>query len=213
MARALGELAAVRDELARVALAAQVPPDQPDRSAAKDRKALAELDERYPADDGSQRLLDATVEALASIDPGRSEWHGSLALVASQEAVRPRHLGIAVSAVVLGLQAIEAAQEPSEEPTEAIVSVPLGAVGERLRGLPVEVTFVRHFESQFGTRSLIKFRAEPEQADLLWWASRYVDEDIVGTTVTLTGTVKAHEDDKYTHRPVTVVTRATIEEA
>ena len=181
--------------------------------SAKDRKALAELDERYPADDGSQRLLDATVEALASIDPGRSEWHGSLALVASQDAVRPRHLGIAVSAVVLGLQAIEAAQEPSEEPTEAIVSVPLGAVGERLRGLPVEVTFVRHFESQFGTRTLLKVRAEAQQADLLWFASRYIPEDIVGDTVTLTGTVKAHEDDKYTHRPVTVVTRATIEEA
>jgi hypothetical protein len=177
----------------------------------KDRQHLAELEARYPADEGSEALWGATQAALDVIDASRSEWHANLALVASQEHVRPRHRGIAISAVVLGLQAQERDKELEEQ--DDVVSVPLGAIGERLRDLAVEVTFIRHFDGQYGTRTLVKVRDEAQQADLLWWASHYIPEDIVGTQVVLTGTVKAHEDDRFTHRPVTVVTRANIEEA
>jgi hypothetical protein len=179
---------------------------------ARERRDHQALLERYPWDDGAKALMAATQAAVEALNvPTGNEWKDNVALVTSQDYVRPRHVGIAVSAVVLGLQAIEDANP--KEPKEEVVSVPLGAVGERLRALRVEVTFIRHFDSQYGTRSLVKMRAEAEQADLLWWASGYIPEDEVGHQWAITGTVKAHEDDRYTRRPVTVVTRAKYEEA
>lgn len=177
----------------------------------RDREALDKIEAKFPLDEDAQRLYEATRGALDVLQPNGNEWLQNVALVTSQDEIDPKHLGIAVSAVLLGLRAIEDSQPKPEAPE--IVSRPLGAVGERLRALPVTVTFIRHFDSEWGTRTLIKVRAEEAEADLLWWASGYLSDDIVGQQRALTGTVKAHETDKYTRRPVTVVTRASLEEA
>lgn len=189
----------------------------------KAQQAVEAFDAEFPDDEPAHRILAATGAAINAMSapqpvqsvpgytdfrqpPPANEWQDNIRLICGQSAIRPRHMGIAVSAVILGLKAVEVEREPKDE----VISQPLGSVGQRIKGLPVEVTFVRHFDGEYGTRTLIKARSEAQQADIIWWASRFIPDDIVGQTVLLTATVKSHEVDRFSRRMATTVTRAVI---
>jgi hypothetical protein len=165
----------------------------------KDVMWLADLDARFPDDASTELLYVATLSAINEGD-GSGEWFDNVTAIVAQTAVRPRHWGIAISAVVLGLKRLQ----PERPERDLIISLPLGSVGERLAFEGI-VTYTRQFENPAydSTTTLIKFRVG--DADVTWWASKWM-EVAVGDTITGKGTVKAQDLDKYTRRMATTVT-------
>ena len=190
------------------------PPPTGSRERRTRAMQIADWDERYPDDAAAQALLAATKAALAALTPA-DEWQANLAAIAPQARLRERHLGLAVSAVVLGLRT----QERAAKAVRPVApSRHQGEVGERIT-VPATISFLREFPSDYGTRTLAKFES-PDGA-LLWWASGELfrpDREpaegwAVGDEVTLTGTVKAHESDHYDGRAVTVLARCILRPA
>lgn len=202
-----------------ISTAAQVtwrldPPPVGSRERRSRALQIADWDARYPADEAATELLKATTEALASLAPS-NEWEANVAAVVTQPRLRSRHFGVAVSAVILGLRQQEKEAAAHERAAPA-PSQHLGVVGDRLV-LPAVIGFVREFPGEeWGPRTLVKLEAA--EGALLWWASsapQRPDRDqstlwVVGDEVTITGTVKAHEFDKYDGRAVTVLNRCTL---
>ena len=179
--------------------------------AKRDRKALKaveEFDAEFPDDEGAHRLMAATAEAINGLTGREGEWQDNIRSICGQSAIRPRHMGIAVSAVILGLKAIDA---PTRK--DPVVSQYVGTVGAKV-SVAGTITRLVHTESDWGSRTGVFVRAEAEQADLIWWASKYIDDaDLpVDSAVTISGTVKAQEVDRYSNRPTTTLTRARITE-
>lgn len=177
-----------------------------------------EWDERYPDDEAAAALAADTAAGIAeaSVHPG-SEWEANVAAVVGQPQLRSRHFGVAVSAVLLGLRRQARPPRPPSAPSRH-----LGTLGARLT-LDAEIVFVRDFEGDFGSRTLYKFQAA--EGTLTWWTASLPTKPsppdlvgsspppgpwVVGDLVTLTGTVKTHETDRYDGRPVTVLTRVKL---
>jgi hypothetical protein len=178
----------------------------------------AAWDARYP-DDAVAAALSAEMSAgiaEAAAHPG-SEWEANVAAVVSTPHLRDRHFGVAISAAVMGLRRQERPAKVAHRP-----SVHLGVVGERIN-LPAEIVFTRVFDGDFGTRTLLKFQAA--EGTLLWWATGIPTKPAaegpdgtmtesgpwaVGDLVTLTGTVKAHEADRWSGQPTTLFTRVKL---
>jgi hypothetical protein len=179
--------------------------------------AIAAWDARYPDDAPAQDLLALTRSELARVSAGpTSEWEANVAAVTAQQLLREIHLGIAVSAVVLGLKLTERAAKARNLPPSAH----MGSVGERLRDLDAVITLVKTYEPDEGdwsARTLIKFQTAG--AALTWWATGIPRRRehpyapwTVGNHVRLTGTVREHATDRYDGRPTTLLTRCVLEE-
>lgn len=80
----------------------------------------------------------------------------------------------------------------------------LGTVGERTDFGPATVVFVRRIEGYYGTTTLTKFLAGDDT--LVWFRSGDKSDLKVGDTVSITGTVKKH--DQFKDEKQTVITRA-----
>ncbi len=80
----------------------------------------------------------------------------------------------------------------------------LGTVGERADFGPATVVFVRRIEGYYGTTTLTKFLAGDDT--LVWFRSGDKSDLAVGDTVSITGTVKKH--DQFKDEKQTVITRA-----
>lgn len=79
-----------------------------------------------------------------------------------------------------------------------------GTVGERSDFGPATVVFVRRIEGYYGTTTLTKFLAGDDT--LVWFRSGDKSDLAVGDTVSITGTVKKH--DQFKDEKQTVITRA-----
>ena len=160
-----------------------------------------QVDEDYPHTDRVDWLVDTTISELSNLRPS-NEWEYKLADYANIATVGARHLGILASALILALRT----EERKAKAAAAPASAHYGTIGQRVT-LTAEITFMREFESAYGTKTLVKFRTEG--ANLMWWATSYVTFK-VGDTVTLTGTVKAHDFDRFDNSPVTTLTRCKV---
>ena len=80
----------------------------------------------------------------------------------------------------------------------------LGTVGERTDFGTATVVFVRRIEGYYGTTTLTKFLAGDDT--LVWFRSGDKSDLKVGDTVSITGTVKKH--DQFKDEKQTVITRA-----
>jgi hypothetical protein len=190
--------------------------DPPRPSNESQRRQLASeveaWDERYPTDVVSEELQRLTTEAVASIDPSSAnEWEANIAAIFGQTHIKPLHVGIAVSALLLGLRG----QERVERVAKAPESHHLGAIGDRL-DLRARIVFIRGFDGDYGTRTLLKF--ESPGAAMLWWASGIPHDPTTGDyrpwaagdEVDLRGTVKAHSLDAFDGRAITELTRCRL---
>jgi hypothetical protein len=177
-----------------------------------DRATLAwEL--RYPDDAPARSLLALTRTQLSRVlATPANEWEASLAQIVKLPVVRARHLGVATSAVLLGLKEQERIAKAKVLPPSAH----LGAVGERLRGLEAEITFTKSHVGGFGPETLLKFQSAT--ALLGWWGTGtpghggYPNAQAwqVGDQVILDGTVSAHEADRYDGRSITMLKRCVL---
>tara|TARA_Y100000592_G_scaffold81565_1_gene129328 strand:- start:281 stop:1585 length:1305 start_codon:yes stop_codon:yes gene_type:complete len=80
----------------------------------------------------------------------------------------------------------------------------LGTVGDRMDFGNATVVFVRRIEGYYGTTTLTKFLAGDDT--LVWFRSGDKSDLKVGDTVSITGTVKKH--DQFKDEKQTVITRA-----
>ena len=180
-------------------------------------------DSNYPEDAASNELLDLTHQALEKLHTQgpTSEWESNVSAVTEQGFMRPLHLGTGVSAIILGLRAQERVKQQKTLPP----SKHFGTIGERIT-VPVTVSFMRQIEEENawgGTSYLIKFRHA--EGDFFWFASRlpthkgvpdptYPASELplaLGDEIILKGTVMAHEEDRYTHLPITKLSRCVVE--
>jgi hypothetical protein len=182
-------------------------------------KEAKKAENEYPESDAAKAIYDATVVALNDIPHKEttSDWEESLGDLWESEYVLPQHLGYAVSAVCLGMRHQERVAR-EKVAAEKAPSKHLGKVGDKI-AVDAKVEFVRFFENNWGGAWLVKFRTD--DADLTWWASNLpykvertdTTEPVnyePGDAVKLTGTIKAHDIDKFTTQPVTVLTRCKL---
>jgi hypothetical protein len=146
-------------------------------------------------------LVADTTAALAE-SKGDNEWEYNVSLLARADRVPVRRVGLAASSVILGWRRAEKREAAQSAPE----SVYVGTVGQPFQTVAT-VTFLRSFVGNYGPTTIVRLRADG--ADLLWFASRDPQVE-VGQTVVIRGTVKAHEQDKYTGKATTVLTRANI---
>ena len=210
-----GTAVPVEPTSAKVAWRLDVPPF-PHRARISRSAAITAWDARYADDATAQELLALTRAELSRLDAApTSEWEANVTSVTSNQMVREAHLGIAVSAVVLGLKL-------QDKITRAKILPPsrhLGTVGERLHNLDAVIVLIKQFDAEdsiWGGRTLLKFQTD--EAALLWWASGSPTRReppytawALGDRVRLTGTVRAHQTDRYDGRPITVLTRCLLE--
>lgn len=69
------------------------------------------------------------------------------------------------------------------------------------------ITFIKHFPSQYGTKTLVKVITN-EGNILTWWASKFIAESETGNFVKITGTVKSQE--VYNNEKQTTLTRCKM---
>jgi hypothetical protein len=125
-------------------------------------------------------------------DTARSDYELNLVTLATKELTETKHLGIVCSAVSAWQRATNRAVEYAKRIDETKNSKPVGTVGERLRDIPVKVTFVKAMEAtQWGASTLIKFLDQAGNV-LTWFASGDRDYE-VGQEIKITGTVKGHK--------------------
>ena len=176
----------------------------PNPRAKQEEKAwVAEMQAKAETILNEQPELIAEVIAAGQRVGLESDYGMNLAVVLESETVSSRGLGILTS--VVGVYAREQAKEAERKANPAVTGF-LGEVKERLRDLKVTVTGVKYFDGQYGTTSLVSFRAESGH-EVRWFASG-VKEFELGSELVIDATVKAHE--KYNDMDQTMVTRAKI---
>jgi len=132
-----------------------------------------------------------------------SDYEHNLVLAMQDEDVDAKRLGLICSAVSAYYRHLERSEEIR---AQAKVSTWIGQPKQRLKGLTGKVTTCRHFESDYGTRTMLKM-ATAEGAIVVWWASKAIDVT-PGTNLKMDATVKAHQN--FQGVAETVVTRATL---
>jgi len=115
------------------------------------------------------------------------------------------HIGLVASMLAWAIKQENA--EAAAKSSGFTNSVHVGTVGERLRDIPATVEFTKTIEGFYGATTIVKFNAGGNL--LSWFASGSVDMK-AGDQVTLTGTVKSHEQDQYMGCPVTVLSRCKV---
>ena len=123
---------------------------------------------------------------------------------------RRDNVGLVVSAVTGYQRWTEKEQAKRSERVSLSGSTYQGEVGQRIKGLALEVRSARWIEGPFGS-TLIALFSDASGNAYKWFASNPCEAlETVGTKVVLDGTVKKHEE--YNGLKSTVLTRCTVKE-
>ena len=186
----------------------------------EERRKYAEVgDEKVAA------LVAATYEGIEELrqKADTSEWEDNVLLLSRASHMEWLHVGIFASAILLGSRRQERVAR-QRVAADTAPSVHFGEVGKRL-DFEAVIERVRLIDNDFGGVFLVKMRTG--DSDLMWWATNFppkvpakqgedgawvqqVDYD-AGDRIKVRATVKAHETDKYSGQPITVITRAKVE--
>lgn len=140
---------------------------------------------------------------------GSGDYAHNLAILCAMDEVEPKRGGFVASAVAAKARADEQELRRTRERQEAAKSSWLGAVGERLKDLPVTFESSRTVGGgYYGNTYLMKFR--DASGNILTWFSSNCFSLRPGEEVKITGTVKAHNE--YNGGRETVLTRCKLEE-
>lgn len=151
-------------------------------------------------------VIDSILAAADTIRPG--DYKDNMMVAVRSENISGAALGVLVSLVMVwhrnNEDAIKATREAKEDNR---LNEHVGAVKERLRDLTLTVTTVREIEGDYGVSTLI-IMEDAEGRTFKWFASGCHEVE-TGNTVTLTGTVKGHDD--YQGRKQTSLSRCKYE--
>lgn len=183
-AREWGKVATVDD-----AWVIHFPPKSPDRKYREWRAARETTD----ADRETGKAALAWARELPPDDP--NEYRSNLGRVARKEAWVARRIGLGGSAVSSYLREMER-EVAFRKAAEGYKREHVGTVGERLRGLDLELVSAKSFEGDYGPRTLVVL-VDSERRRFKWWASgsKYTTSE-PGTKLHVDATVKKHEEWK-----------------
>ena len=151
------------------------------------------------------KALDYVTADLEAKGAKRNSYQQNLWVIIKNGTVGPRHAGFAASIVPYYERAMGQEAEQVDYKARAAASQHVGQVKQRLT-FSATVERRSSFEGRFGMTYIYKFRCSAGNA-LTWFASR--DQGIAkGDVVTLTGTVKKHDD--YKGEKQTILTRCKI---
>lgn len=86
----------------------------------------------------------------------------------------------------------------------------VGEIGERLKEIPVTLSFVRGFEGHYGFSQVVKFQSEKGNY-FTWFTAVDLSSYEMGDKLLLSGTVKDHIEDKYMNNAhVTLLSRCRL---
>ena len=150
-----------------------------------------------------QRIIDAHTDADAELaerarvwaqtQTGGSDYEHNLRVLASNDRVDPKRLGIVASAIQAYARAEDREINRQERARRYAQSVAVCEVGERIRNRAMTIELQRVIGStQWGDTILVKFR-DADGNLFSWFASRGTGFE-QGEQVTVTGTVKAHRE-------------------
>lgn len=162
----------------------------------------------YPTDKDAERACNAI--AWAKTKQGDvNNYLDSIGRLAAVESVLWRYDGYLASVISAYSREMELEIERRKQKA---VRCFIGNVGERLKGLPVEVVRLRFIDGYYGTRTIVTLETPvgDKRAVLTWFASGDKDSAFSeGDKLVVDATVKKHEhDDKYGDS--TIVTRVTV---
>lgn len=160
------------------------------------------VDKYSGQDERANLIVEKTLEGVARVAEKRdpSDWEYNIITLARANRVPSRHINTAISAVTIGMRAIE--QEVEARAVDTEPSEYVGAVGERIT-IKVSVLDSRFVDSDWGGSYLVTMRQVGTPNILKWWASN--PEVEADKEYDLTGTVKRHEEWKGRHH--TILTR------
>lgn len=154
--------------------------------------------------EASTALYVATLTALNEPLPD-NDWTYNVLTAFKAEHVTMRQVGVLASATILGMRKLDQyAQAKREAVAPKASSQHIGTLGAKV-SVDATVTFMREFDSAYGVSTLVKLTTD-DGNDLQWWASNPGDL-AVDAKVTIRGTIKALDIDRFTKQPVTVLTR------
>jgi hypothetical protein len=170
-------------------------------------------DERITPTDAQIEEARAAIAWAAALPEGDSDYLFNLrtlgTLAAEVDCWPAKAVGIGASLYSAHRRALGA-----EERRARLAALPpstyLGEVGGKVTDIPATITRTHIIDSAFGATTLICFTATIGEArhELIWFASNPPEGWTIGAEVRLDATIKAHQPDKRTDAPVTVITRA-----
>lgn len=167
---------------------------------------------REQAEPGDAERAVAILNWVRNTLPGNSDYALNLKAAVGEDRDRFQagHLGVVISAVE-GYRRWETKEEAkTAERVSLKDSGYVGAVGDRLRGLVLEVRSARWIEGLYGSTLIVLFSDANGNA-YKWFASNPPRSlETVGTKVQVTGTVKKHEE--FNGLKSTVLTRCGVKE-
>lgn len=180
------------------------------RGAAAERENAEIRDQlaKYMPTPADAKVATDTMEWIRRrLDPA-SDYERNLKAALGVDYVDPKNLGLVVSAVQAWLRFC-GAYEAKQQATRPDAGW-MGEVGQRLRDVPCTVKLTRTWtnEERGYVTNLLVFQAD-DGHELKWFASGDRGFE-VGNKVTVTGTVKAHEEWKG--RKSTVLSRCAVQE-
>lgn len=170
------------------------------------RRDMEKLANEYMASGRAKEVL----EEIRNVQ-GDNDYATNLRTIAAGEYVRPQNNNLLVS----GLSVYRKNQEKKARDSAPKAAVGFAApVGEKIKGKKATITRVQEINSYDDyqrmdvTRSKITFRDENGH-ELIWWASRVIEEAEEGKEVTFNGgAVKAHKS--YNGTDQTILTRVKM---
>lgn len=161
--------------------------------------------------DADQANADAAIAWARTLEIGGNDYINNVVAVVGCDVLSKRHVGIAASIIPAWEREMGRLAEREARTKAGAASHHFGAPGERLE-VAGTVTMTRYFDSDFGTRALVKIVTDG--GDLVtWWASNANKAPVKGDRVVGKATVKKHE--VYEGQKSTVITRPafTIKES
>lgn len=167
------------------------------------------VEDAAPAVDGDEigRAIEWAA-GLVEVEVERSNYLLNLRTLATVGVVRHRALGLACSLLPTFRREVERQIQRNLDLRRTVTREPahLGAIDQKLT-VTGTLSGLSYHESDFGVRTRVQVTtAEGDQ--VIWWASRSIDEPAVGSAVDLSGTVRSHES--YRGKKSTVLTRARL---
>lgn len=174
-----------------------------------ERKALEKFTRRNNLDvtDDDMEVARKALKWIRSIDRAKAaDYMYNLSLACASEVVKWKQSGLVASVISAYNRHVEELVKIKRE--KAKNPVHLGEIKSRYVFPNCTVRRVRSFDGHYGVTTLVVLET-PGLNTILWWASGDKVEDFpVGDEVTITGTVKAH--DEYKDIPQTVLSRCVV---
>lgn len=165
-------------------------------------------DPRIKVNDEDRELAKKVVEYVGGIENPKNDYARNLSIIARDGYCRVKEFNLVVSMVNFAVREMErdAELENAAETKPEDTSKHIGNVGDRLVLDEVRLESVKEIGSAYGITYLTKFLTAGGDR-VTWFASKYLNCDD-GDVVTLTGTVKAHNE--FQGKRETIMTRCRI---